>query len=146
MGLGSLSVSESTLPRKPGVRDKRRENSPLNACGLDNQWSSYGSGYRPEDQHELFMNRWWQLWRRRTDMLRSLDPLDRYIATSRVASVDRATVFSFVDSGGFSSIAKGLIARRVAVARPDSASGASGILAGGSVSREGLRGAGRAGP
>jgi hypothetical protein len=59
--------------------------------------STHSSGYRPESQHELFMNRWWQLWRRRTDMLKALYPLDRYIATSRVSGTSRTSVFAYVD-------------------------------------------------
>ncbi|PWR11118.1 class I SAM-dependent DNA methyltransferase [Micromonospora sicca] len=54
--------------------------------------------FRPESQHRLFMNRWWQQWRRRADLIDELSQIDRYIATSRVATVGRATVFSFVDS------------------------------------------------
>ena len=59
--------------------------------------STHSSGYRPESQHELFMSRWWQFWRHRTDMLNALSPLDRYIATSRVSSTSRTSVFAYVD-------------------------------------------------
>lgn len=54
--------------------------------------------FKPETQHTQFMSRWWQLWRRRGELLLELAQRDRYIATSRVASEERATVFSFVDS------------------------------------------------
>jgi N-6 DNA Methylase len=54
--------------------------------------------FKPEDQHQKFMTHWWQLWRRRPELLDEVGNLDRYIATSRVASEQRLTVLSFVDS------------------------------------------------
>lgn len=48
--------------------------------------------------HEKFLYTWWRLGYRREDMLASFAPLDRYIATSRVQSLDRLPVFSFVDT------------------------------------------------
>ncbi|GAA5014848.1 DNA methyltransferase [Streptomyces siamensis] len=48
--------------------------------------------------HANFLAKWWNLSYRRSDMLDAIIPLDRYLATSRVASVNRPTVFSFVDS------------------------------------------------
>lgn len=47
--------------------------------------------------HIAFLSRWWRLGYRRAEMLAALAGLDRYIATSRVASENRATVFEFVD-------------------------------------------------
>lgn len=52
---------------------------------------------RPNRHHENFLNSWWRLGYRREEMLARLAPLDRYIATSRVASEERLTVFAFVD-------------------------------------------------
>lgn len=54
--------------------------------------------FRPVNQHRLFMNRWWQLWRRRSEMIDSLSGLPRYLATSRHMTENRSAVFSFVDS------------------------------------------------
>ncbi|MBM9505462.1 class I SAM-dependent DNA methyltransferase [Actinacidiphila acididurans] len=48
--------------------------------------------------HANFLAKWWNLSYRRNDMLEAVLPLDRYLATSRVASVNRPTVFTFVDS------------------------------------------------
>lgn len=48
--------------------------------------------------HTNFLSRWWNLSYRRADMLDSLARSDRYLATSRHASVNRPTVFAFVDS------------------------------------------------
>lgn len=45
-----------------------------------------------------FLKTWWLHWRRREDMLAAIEPLQRYIATSRVGSEKRTTVFTFVDS------------------------------------------------
>lgn len=53
--------------------------------------------FRPETQHQAFMARWWQLWRRRAEMLEAIGKLDRYLATSRVGGVNREPVFSFID-------------------------------------------------
>ncbi|THA47208.1 DNA methyltransferase [Streptomyces sp. A1136] len=48
--------------------------------------------------HANFLARWWNLAYRRTEMLSELSRSDRYLATSRHASVNRPTVFAFVDS------------------------------------------------
>jgi hypothetical protein len=53
---------------------------------------------RPNRHHENFLSGWWRLGYRREEMLDRLAPLDRYIATSRVASEERLTVFAFVDA------------------------------------------------
>ena len=54
--------------------------------------------FRLVTQHQMFLKRWWQLWRRRPELLRAISAHDRYIATSRVATINRATVFEFVDA------------------------------------------------
>lgn len=48
--------------------------------------------------HTNFLNQWWKLAYRREEMLETLKKQTQYIATSRVASEKRATVFDFVDS------------------------------------------------
>jgi len=47
--------------------------------------------------HSGFLDSWWMQAYRRTDMIEAFDGLDRFIATSRVASEKRTTVFAFVD-------------------------------------------------
>ncbi|MFD7652940.1 DNA methyltransferase [Actinosynnema sp. NPDC059797] len=48
--------------------------------------------------HANFLARWWKLAYRREDLLREISTRKRYIATSRVASLNRLAVFEFVDS------------------------------------------------
>lgn len=48
--------------------------------------------------HAGFLESWWQLGYRRRELLRALDGVERYIATSRVTTVNRLAVFEFVDS------------------------------------------------
>jgi len=43
-----------------------------------------------------FMQTWWQLWRRRPDMIEAISRLSRYIALSRHAIVDRPSIYAFV--------------------------------------------------
>ncbi len=43
-----------------------------------------------------FMRHWWQLWRRRGDMVDAITALPRYIALSRVAVETRQSVYAFV--------------------------------------------------
>jgi SAM-dependent methyltransferase len=43
-----------------------------------------------------FMVKWWELWRRRADMLDAIRPLSRYIALSRVSVWTRASIYAFV--------------------------------------------------
>ncbi|OKH80883.1 DNA methyltransferase [Mycobacterium sp. ST-F2] len=45
-----------------------------------------------------FLNKWWQHSYRRCDMIEAFAPLQRYIATSRVAAEQRVSVFQFVDT------------------------------------------------
>jgi hypothetical protein len=47
--------------------------------------------------HAAFLDKWWRLGYRRTDMLEEFQHVGRYIATSRVAALERPTVFEFVD-------------------------------------------------
>lgn len=48
--------------------------------------------------HIGFLESWWQLGYRRGDLLRALGRMERYIATSRVTTVNRLAVFEFVDT------------------------------------------------
>ena len=47
--------------------------------------------------HKGFFARWWQLSYRREDMVEAIAVLDRYIAISRVAAVERPSFYAFVD-------------------------------------------------
>ncbi len=47
--------------------------------------------------HVNFLNQWWRLSYRREEMLKDIQEKPRYIATSRVASEQRTTVFEFVE-------------------------------------------------
>lgn len=53
---------------------------------------------RINDQHEKFLGKWWQQWRRRGELVEKISRLDRYIATSRTTTVNRLAVFEFVDA------------------------------------------------
>jgi hypothetical protein len=43
-----------------------------------------------------FMVKWWELWRRRSDMLEAIENLQRYIVLSRVAVWTRPSIYAFV--------------------------------------------------
>lgn len=51
---------------------------------------------RPNRHHQNFYSRWWQLGYRRADMIDAIAELPRYIALSRVAIVDRPSIYAFV--------------------------------------------------
>jgi hypothetical protein len=53
---------------------------------------------RGRHHHSGLLDSWWMQAYRRTDMIEAFDGLDRFIATSRVASEKRTTVFKFVDA------------------------------------------------
>jgi SAM-dependent methyltransferase len=57
-----------------------------------------GAAARQDLSRAKFLETWWLHWRRRADMLGAFGGLERYIATSRVASEKRTTVFTFVDA------------------------------------------------
>ncbi|QMU68113.1 DNA methyltransferase [Streptacidiphilus sp. P02-A3a] len=83
-------LKEKALIQRQKLLDKEEEKNRLGALS--------SAKFRPENQHRLFMNRWWQLWRRRSEMIDSISALPRYLATSRHMTENRNTVFSFVDS------------------------------------------------
>ncbi|WP_350280482.1 DNA methyltransferase [Kribbella sp. HUAS MG21] len=53
---------------------------------------------KPKAHHANFLNSWWRQAYRREDMLDALEPLDRYIALTRVAAEGRMSVYQFVDT------------------------------------------------
>ncbi|WP_169988783.1 DNA methyltransferase [Microbispora sp. H10836] len=88
---GALRHLEGTvLPKR--LENVEREND-RNQKGL-----ASNPKFKAEKAHTDFMARWWQLWRRRGEMISQLGKLDRYLVTSRVASANRNTVLTFVDS------------------------------------------------
>jgi SAM-dependent methyltransferase len=54
------------------------------------------SGARLLWERREFMKKWWHLWRRREDMLEAIQGLRRYIVVSRVAVLDRPSIYAFV--------------------------------------------------
>ena len=58
--------------------------------------SRSGPGTRLNWERRDFMVKWWQLWRRREDMLDAISGLSRYIALSRVAVWTRPSIYAFV--------------------------------------------------
>lgn len=49
--------------------------------------------------HEKFLDTWWRLTYRRSDLIDAIEKLDRYIALTIVANQKRASVYTFVDAG-----------------------------------------------
>lgn len=75
------------------VRRKAAEKQKLSNEDLLHQ----NPNAKPNKHHINFLNQWWMLGYRREEMLAVVESLPRYIATSRVASEMRGTVFEFVD-------------------------------------------------
>lgn len=83
-------LAEHVLPvRQKAADDEAARTAELHAANPKAKGNRHHAG---------FLAQWWQLGYRREEMLAALGGLDRYIATSRVASERRATVFTFVDS------------------------------------------------
>lgn len=83
-------LAEQVLPvRQKAADDEARRTADLLASNPN---------AKPNRHHANFLAQWWRLGYRREDMLEALEGLEqRYIATSRVASEKRATIFQFVD-------------------------------------------------
>ncbi|WP_371100733.1 DNA methyltransferase [Streptomyces sp. PU_AKi4] len=86
----SEHLKKNVLPRRRELLEDEEKKNQESALG--------NPKFRPVSQHRLFMNRWWQLWRRRGEMLESISNLSRYMATSRHMTENRSAVFAFVDS------------------------------------------------
>ena len=56
---------------------------------------------RVNKHHAGFLDHWWQLAYRRSDLTAALSRLDRYVAVTRTSSDERLTVFEFVDATVF---------------------------------------------
>ncbi|MFD9954944.1 DNA methyltransferase [[Kitasatospora] papulosa] len=82
-------LTKNVLPERERLLEAEQEKNRKGALG--------NPKFRPESQHRLFMNRWWQLWRRRTEMVDSISNLPRYLATSRHMTENRSAIFAFVD-------------------------------------------------
>ncbi|MFH9547721.1 DNA methyltransferase [Streptomyces sp. NPDC017435] len=78
------------LPKREQLLAKERVKNQKGADSNPN--------FRPENQHQLFMNRWWQLWRRRPELINEIAKIPRYLATSRHMTENRIAIFAFVDS------------------------------------------------
>ncbi|MGH3536940.1 MAG: DNA methyltransferase [Pseudonocardiaceae bacterium] len=75
-----------------------RETAALKETGQNTERREANPKAKGRRHHSSFLDSWWTQAYRRTDMLEVLDELDRFIATSRVASENRTTVFAFVDT------------------------------------------------
>ena len=93
-------VAESNAPaaferiRKqvlPGREEKVAKEAERNAALLEAD-----PGARLLWERREFMKKWWHLWRRREDMLAAIQGLQRYIVVSRVAVLDRPSIYAFV--------------------------------------------------
>lgn len=83
-------VKELVLPdREEIVRQEAERNRQILEVDLTAKLN-----WERRDFHE----RWWQLWRRRPEMLEAIAGLSRYIATSRHAVWTRASIYAFVAS------------------------------------------------
>ncbi len=83
-------LRKNVLPkRQEKAADESSRNTPLLARNPK---------ARVNMHHSRFLENWWRLNYRRGDMLAAISSLDRYIATSRVASINRRTVVCFVDA------------------------------------------------
>lgn len=77
------------------VLPDRKARAEREAAGND-QALAHNPSARVNWHHRNFLHRWWQHSYRREDFLDALEPLDRYITVSRVASTLRLPVFVFV--------------------------------------------------
>jgi len=83
-------LHSAVLPaREKAAQKEAEQNADRQAANLE---------ARQDLSRAKFLDTWWLHWRRRADMLESFDGLARFIATSRVASEKRTTVFTFVDT------------------------------------------------
>ena len=83
-------LHSAVLPaREKAAQKEAEQNADRQAVNLE---------ARQDLSRAKFLDTWWLHWRRRADMLESFDGLARFIATSRVASEKRTTVFTFVDT------------------------------------------------
>lgn len=54
-------------------------------------------GARVPTHHSDFLRHWWNLWRRRGELMSAVNGMDRYVALTRTSSELRGPVFAFVD-------------------------------------------------
>ncbi len=81
-------VKARVLPnREAKVRDEADRNRKLLEADPD---------ARPLWERRDFMCKWWELWRRRADMVEAIEGLSRYIVVSRVAVWTRPSIYAFV--------------------------------------------------
>lgn len=83
-------LKKTVLPvRQAAAKREAAENADRRAAS---------STARQDHARTKFLETWWMHWRRRADMITAVEALPRYIATSRVASEERFTIFTFVDA------------------------------------------------
>ncbi|MFI2473893.1 DNA methyltransferase [Nocardia xishanensis] len=89
---GALArLRDMVLPERQRAADEEAE---ANAAILERNSKAKVNWHK-----QNFLNKWWQHAYRRPDMLASFGSLRRYIATSRVATEKRISVFQFIDIG-----------------------------------------------
>lgn len=88
-------VKERVLPHRQARADKEAEDNK--AILLKNP------NARVNWHHRNFLDKWWQLAWRRSDMLAAVSNLPRYIALSIVAVENRPSIYAFVSPGIHSS-------------------------------------------
>lgn len=82
-------LRELVLPEREKAA---KEEADANAVILKNNAKA-----RVRWHNRNFLNQWWQHAYRRKEMVEAILSLKRYIATSRVAAMDRTSVFQFID-------------------------------------------------
>lgn len=76
----------------PVLKERAANEATANAIAL-----AANPRARVNKHHAGFLDRWWTLGWRRSDYLKAVAGLDRYIAVNRAAAVGRTPVFAFVD-------------------------------------------------
>jgi hypothetical protein len=84
-------LRESVLPTRLAAAEREAERN--------RELLEANPGARLNRHDANFLDKWWRLGYRRTDMVQALEGLDRYIALSRVAIEARQSVYAFVSSG-----------------------------------------------
>lgn len=81
-------VRAVVLPdRKASARREAQQNDSIRTRSPNSRLNRHHAG---------FLDRWWQLSYRRAELIAAIEPLDRYIALSRVAVVTRQSIYAFV--------------------------------------------------
>lgn len=83
-------LTDHALPERQRLVEEEKQKNQEGAAK--------SAAFKPVQQHQQHLQRWWRQWRPRAEMIAALDGLDRYIATIRVATAARPTIYAFVDT------------------------------------------------